>query len=58
MLKDKVWLVSVIVCFVSSVVLLAGKAIGMSDALVRVFGVIDLASVATVAYRTVKGKKN
>ena len=58
MLKDKVWLISAIVCFLAAVVSLAGPSVGMSDTLVRVFGVINIVSLVTVVYRTLKGKRN
>lgn len=44
MTKDKIWLISAIVCFLAAVVSLAGSAIGMSDTLVRIFGVINVVS--------------
>ena len=31
MIKDKIWLISVIVCFLAAVVSLAGSAIGISE---------------------------
>ena len=52
--KDKIWLISVIVCFMTSVFSLAGSAIGMSDTLVRIFGVINIVSLVIVVYRTIK----
>lgn len=57
-MKDKVWLISVIVCFLAAVISLAGSAVGMSDTLVRVFGLVNIVSLVTVIYRTMKGMKN
>ena len=57
MMKDKIWLISAIVCFMAATVSLAGSAIGMSDAFVRVFGVINIVSLVVVVYRTVKNKR-
>lgn len=56
MIKDKIWLVSAIVCFLAAVISLAGSAVGMSDTLVRIVGVVNLISLAVVVYRTVKNK--
>ena len=56
MTKDKVWLVSAIVCFLATIISLAGSAIGMSDTLVRIVGVVNLISLAVVVYRTVQNK--
>ena len=57
MMKDRIWLISAITCFVAAVVLLAGSAIGIPDTLVRIFGVINVVSLLTVVYRTVRNKK-
>lgn len=57
MTKDKIWLISAIVCFLAAVVSLAGSAIGMSDTLVRIFGVINVVSLAIVVYRTIQNKR-
>ncbi len=57
MTKDKIWLISAIVCFLASVVSLAGSAIGMSDTLVRIFGVINVVSLVIVVYRTIQNKR-
>lgn len=56
MTKDRIWLISVAVCFAAAVFGLAGPAIGMPDTLVRIIGVINLVSLAIVMYRTVKGR--
>lgn len=56
MTKDKVWLVSAIVCFLAAIISLAGSAIGMSDTLVRIVGVVNLISMAVVVYKTVQNK--
>ena len=56
-MKDRIWLISAITCFVAAVVLLAGSAIGIPDTLVRIFGVINVVSLLTVVYRTVRNKK-
>jgi hypothetical protein len=57
MTKDKIWLISAIVCFLAAVVSLAGSAIGMSDTLVRIFGVINVVSLVIVVYRTIQNKR-
>ena len=57
MTKDRIWLISAIVCFLAAVVSLAGSAIGMSDTLVRIFGVVNIISLVIVVYRTVQNKK-
>ena len=57
MIKDRIWLISAIVCFLAAVVSLAGSAIGMSDTLVRIFGVVNIISLAIVVYRTVQNKR-
>ncbi len=57
MTKDKIWLVSAIVCFLAAVISLAGSAVGMSDTLVRIFGVVNLISLAVVVFRTVQNKR-
>lgn len=57
MTRDKIWIFSAIVCFLAAVVSLAGSAIGMSDTLVRIFGVVNIISLAIVVYRTVQNKK-
>lgn len=57
MTKDKIWLISSIVCFLAAVVSLAGSAIGMSDTLVRIFGVINVVSLVIVVYRTIQNKR-
>ena len=57
MIKDKIWLISVIVCFLAAVVSLAGSAIGISDTLRRIFGVTILVSLVIVVYRTVWNKR-
>ena len=57
MTKDKIWLISAIVCFLAAVVSLAGSAIGMSDTLVRIFGVINIVSLVIVVYRTIQNKR-
>lgn len=57
MTRDKIWIISAIVCFLAAVVSLAGSAIGMSDTLVRIFGVVNIISLAIVVYRTVQNKK-
>jgi len=56
MTKDKIWLISAIVCFVAAIITLAGNAIGMSDTLVRIFGVINVISLVIVVYRTIQNK--
>ena len=56
MTKDRIWLVSVVVCFAAAVFGLAGSAIGMPDTLVRIIGMINLVSLVIVMYRTVKGR--
>lgn len=53
MTKDKIWLISVIVCFLAAAVNLAGTASGMPDALTRVVGAVNIISLAVVIYRTV-----
>ncbi len=57
MTKDKIWLISAIVCFLAAVVSLAGSAIGMSDTLARIFGVINVVSLVIVVYRTIQNKR-
>ena len=57
MTKDKIWLISAIVCFLAAVVSLAGSAIGMSETLVRIFGVINIVSLVIVAYRTIQNRR-
>lgn len=57
MTKDKIWLISAIVCFLAAVVSLAGSAIGMSDTLVRIFGVINVVSLVIVVYRMIQNKR-
>ena len=57
MTKDKIWLISAIVCFMAAVVSLAGSAIGMSDTLVRIFGVINIVSLVIVVCRTIQNKR-
>ena len=57
MTKDKIWLISAIVCFLAAVVSQAGSAIGMSDTLVRIFGVINVVSLVIVVYRTIQNKR-
>ena len=57
MTKDKIWLISAIVCFLAAVVSLAGSAVGMSDTLVRIFGVVNIISLVIVVYRTVQNKR-
>ena len=57
MTKDKIWLISAIVCFMAAVVSLVGSAIGMSDTLVRIFGVINIVSLVIVVYRTIQNKR-
>ena len=56
MTKDQIWLISAIVCFLASVASLAGSAVGMSDTLVRIFGVVNIISLMIVVYRTVQNK--
>ena len=56
MTKDKIWLISAIVCFLASAASLAGSAVGMSDTLVRIFGVMNIISLVIVVYRTVQNK--
>ena len=58
MTKDKIWLISAIVCFLAAVVSLAGSAIGMPDTLVRIFGVVNIVSLVIVVYRTIQKKGN
>ncbi len=53
MAKDKIWLISVVVCFLAAAVNLAGTAVGMPDALTRIAGAVNLISLAVVVYRTV-----
>ena len=57
MTKDRIWLISAIVCFLAAVISLAGSAVGMSDTLVRVFGAVNLISLVIVVYRTVRNKR-
>ncbi len=57
MTKDRIWLISAIVCFLAAVVSLAGSAVGMSDTLVRIFGVVNIISLVIVVYRTVQSKR-
>ena len=57
MTKDRIWLISAIVCFLAAIVSLAGSAIGMSDILVRIFGVVNIISLVIVVYRTVQSKR-
>ena len=57
MTKDKIWLISAIVCFLASVASLAGSAIGMSDTLARMFGVVNIISLVIVVYKTVQNNK-
>ena len=57
MTKDKIWLISAIVCFLASVASLAGSTVGMSDTLVRMFGVVNIISLVIVFYRTVQNKR-
>jgi len=57
MTKDRIWLISAIVCFLAAIVSLAGSAIGMSDTLVRIFGVVNIISLVIVVYRTVQSKR-
>lgn len=57
MTNDKVWLISAIVCFVAAVVSLTGSAIGMSDTLVRIFGVINVVSLVITVYRTIQKRR-
>jgi hypothetical protein len=57
MTKDKIWLISTIVCFLASVASLAGSAVGMSDTLARMFGVVNIISLVIVVYRTVQNKR-
>lgn len=57
MTKDKIWLISAIVCFLAAVVSLAGSAIGMPDTLVRIFGVVNIVSLVIVVYRTIQKKR-
>ena len=57
MTKDKIWLVSAVICFLAAAVSLAGSAVGMSDTLVRIFGVVNIISLVIVVYRTVQNRK-
>ena len=57
MTRDRIWLISAIVCFLAAVVTLAGSAVGMSDTLVRIFGVVNIISLVIVVYRTVQNKR-
>ena len=57
MTNDKVWLISAIVCFVAALLTLTGSAVGMSDTLVRIFGVINVISLVIVVYRTIRNKR-
>ena len=57
MMKDKIWLISAIVCFVAAIVSLAGSAVGMSDTLVRIFGVINVIALVITVYRTIQNKR-
>lgn len=57
MTKDRIWLISAIVCFLAAVISLAGSAVGMSDTLVRVFGAVNIISLVIVVYRTVRNKR-
>ncbi len=57
MTRDRIWLISAIVCFLAAIVSLAGSAIGMSDTLVRIFGVVNIISLVIVVYRTVQNKR-
>ena len=55
--KDRIWLISAIVCFLAAVISLAGSAVGMSDTLLRVFGAVNIISLVIVVYRTVRNKR-
>ena len=57
MTSDRIWLVSAIVCFVTAIATLVGSSIGMSDTLVRIFGVINVISLVIVVYRTIKNTR-
>ena len=57
MTRDRIWLISAIVCFLAAVVSLAGSAVGMPDTLVRIFGVVNIISLVIVVYRTVQNKR-
>ena len=57
MTKDRIWLISAIVCFLAAVISLAGSAVGMPDTLVRVFGAVNIISLVIVVYRTVRNKR-
>ena len=57
MTSDRIWLVSAIVCFVTAIATLVGCSIGMSDTLVRIFGVINVISLVIVVYRTIKNTR-
>ena len=57
MTRDRIWLISAIVCFLAAVVSLAGSAFGMSDTLVRIFCVVNIISLVIVVYRTVQNKR-
>ena len=57
MTKDRIWLISAIVCFLAAVVSLAGSAVSMSDTLVRRFGVVNIISLVIVVYRIVQSKR-
>ena len=57
MTKDRIWLISAIACFLAAVISLAGSAVGLSDTLVRIFGVVNIISLVIVVYRTVQNKR-
>lgn len=57
MTRDRIWLISAIVCFLAAVISLAGSANGTSDTLVRIFGVVNIISLAVVVYRTAQNKR-
>ena len=57
MTKDKIWLISAMVCFLAAVLSLAGSAVGLSDTLVRIFGAVNIISLVIVVYRTVRYRR-
>ena len=57
MTRDKIWLISVIVCFLAAVISLTGSVVGLSDTLVRIFGAVNIISLVIVVYRTVRYRR-
>ena len=57
MIKDKIWLISAIVCFLAAVLGLAGSSIGIPDTPARIIGIINIISLVVVVFRTLRNKR-